>query len=66
MKQIDAIFFDFDGVILESMNIKGWAFEKLFEKYPEHIEKIVEFHHIFPAQARRMKPPAFGQRLDYI
>ena len=44
MKPIDAIFFDFDGVILESVDIKGWAFGKLFENYPQHVDKIVVFH----------------------
>jgi HAD superfamily hydrolase (TIGR01549 family) len=44
MKPIDAIFFDFDGVILESVDIKGWAFGKLFENYPKHVDEIVAFH----------------------
>ncbi|MCK5074627.1 MAG: HAD family hydrolase [Bacteriovoracaceae bacterium] len=45
MKYIQAIFFDFDGVILESVDIKGWAFGKLFQGYPEHVDQIVAFHH---------------------
>lgn len=45
MKSIKAIFFDFDGVILESVEVKGWAFGKLFEKYPEQVNKIIAFHH---------------------
>ena len=45
MKNIRTIFFDFDGVILESLDVKGWAFGKLFEDYPEHIDEIVAFHY---------------------
>lgn len=45
MKDIQAIFFDFDGVILESVDVKGWAFGKLFENYPEHVNEIIAFHH---------------------
>ena len=45
MKNIRTIFFDFDGVILESVDVKGWAFGKLFEGYPEHIDEIVAFHY---------------------
>ena len=45
MKKIEAIFLDFDGVILESVEVKGWAFGKLFEDHPEHVDKIVAFHH---------------------
>ncbi len=44
MIQIEAIFFDFDGVILESVDIKGWAFGKLFENHTEHVDEIVAFH----------------------
>ena len=45
MKNLQAIFFDFDGVIVESIDIKGWAFGKLFEQYPEHVDSIVKYHH---------------------
>ncbi len=41
---IKAIFFDFDGVILESVNIKTEAFVELFKDYPEHVDKIREHH----------------------
>ncbi len=43
--KLQAIFFDFDGVILESVDIKGWAFGKLFEEYPDKVQDIVAFHH---------------------
>ena len=38
------IILDFDGVIVESADIKTGAFRKLFSDYPEHVDKIVEFH----------------------
>lgn len=38
------IVFDFDGVILESAEIKTRAFRRVFESYPEHLERIVKFH----------------------
>ena len=42
---IEAIIFDFDGVILESADIKTNAFRTLFEnESPGHINKIVEYH----------------------
>lgn len=44
MKKVKAILLDFDGVILESVDVKGWAFGKLFENYPEHVDEIVAFH----------------------
>jgi phosphoglycolate phosphatase-like HAD superfamily hydrolase len=39
-----AIFFDFDGVILESADIKTEAFTELFKDYPEHLENIGKYH----------------------
>lgn len=45
MKGIKIIFLDFDGVILESVDVKGWAFGKLFASYPDHVDEIVAFHH---------------------
>lgn len=42
---IKAIFFDFDGVIAESVDIKTEAFAKLFEKEGKKIvEKVVDYH----------------------
>ena len=42
---IKAVIFDFDGVIVESSDIKTEAFRRLFEKeFPEQIEAIVDHH----------------------
>jgi beta-phosphoglucomutase-like phosphatase (HAD superfamily) len=42
---LKAVIFDFDGVILESVDVKGWAFQQLFKNYPEHSERILAFHY---------------------
>ena len=44
MRKTKAIIFDFDGVILESMDVKTRAFAFLFKDYPEHIEEIIKLH----------------------
>jgi len=38
------IILDFDGVILESVAIKTEAYHELFEAYPEHLDRIMEYH----------------------
>lgn len=38
------IIFDFDGVILESLDIKTKAFQKVFHDYPEHAQEIARYH----------------------
>jgi beta-phosphoglucomutase-like phosphatase (HAD superfamily) len=42
---IKAIIFDCDGVILESVDVKGWAFQELFRDYPAFRDRILEYHH---------------------
>ncbi len=42
---IKAIIFDFDGVLVESVDIKTEAFRELFKNYPgEYLEKFVQYH----------------------
>lgn len=40
----DAIVFDFDGVIVESADIKTEAFRNLFAARPADVDRIVAFH----------------------
>jgi HAD superfamily hydrolase (TIGR01549 family) len=41
----EAVFFDFDGVIVDSVNVKAEAFAELFRKHGPEIEnKVVDFH----------------------
>lgn len=41
-----AIIFDFDGVILDSVNVKTNAFAKMFEEYGDEIKAKVVAHHL--------------------
>lgn len=41
---LKAIFFDFDGVVVESAGIKTEAFRKLFSNYHDQVDKIVDYH----------------------
>jgi len=41
----EAVFFDFDGVILDSVDVKTKAFAKMFREYGLEVErKVVEYH----------------------
>ncbi len=47
MKRIDslrAIVFDFDGVILESAEVKTEAFMELYADYPDKVQAIRDYH----------------------
>jgi len=41
---IKAVIFDFDGVLVESAEIKTEAFGQLFSTYPDKVHEIVEYH----------------------
>ena len=43
---INAIIFDFDGVLVESVDIKTQAFKNLFSFAPNHINDIIEYHKV--------------------
>ena len=45
-KSYDYFFFDFDGVIADTVNVKADAFGELFRKYGEEIAKKVREHHL--------------------
>ena len=40
----EILVFDFDGVILESADIKTRAFRELFSAYPDRVDAIVAYH----------------------
>lgn len=42
--RFEVILFDFDGVLIESVGIKDYAFETLFKDHPEHLDEIMEYH----------------------
>ncbi len=42
---VKVILLDFDGVLVESNDIKDRAFEVVFADYPEHLPAIMDYHH---------------------
>ncbi len=52
---LSAIIFDFDGVICESVDAKTEAFKKLFQGYPKHLDKIIQFHIVNGGMSRYEK-----------
>lgn len=44
LKQYKSLIFDFDGVILDSEEVKIKTFLSLFKNYPNHYEKIDEYN----------------------
>ncbi len=52
---IRAIIFDFDGVIIESAEIKTQAFALLFADYPGKVREIVDYHKAHGGVSRYVK-----------
>jgi HAD superfamily hydrolase (TIGR01549 family) len=42
---IKAVILDFDGIILESVDIKGEVFAEVFKDYPQHRQAILDYHY---------------------
>jgi phosphoglycolate phosphatase-like HAD superfamily hydrolase len=44
-RPIEVIILDFDGVVIESNDIKTRAFEKIFSKFPQYKDVLMHFHY---------------------
>lgn len=53
--EVAAVIFDFDGVVVESTDIKTQAFVDLFPDHPEHHEAIVRYHRQYFGMSRYKK-----------
>jgi phosphoglycolate phosphatase-like HAD superfamily hydrolase len=53
--ELQVIVLDFDGVIVESNNIKHHAFSELFSTFPEHYDEIMLYHFAHNAVNRHDK-----------
>ena len=45
MNEIQVLILDFDGVVIESNEVKTEAFIRVFGRFPEHAEVMMKFHH---------------------
>jgi phosphoglycolate phosphatase-like HAD superfamily hydrolase len=43
--QIELIVLDFDGVVIESNDIKTQAFKKVFSQFPQYKDVLMQFHY---------------------
>jgi phosphoglycolate phosphatase-like HAD superfamily hydrolase len=65
----DAVLFDFDGVIVESTDIKTAAFRALFADHPDHVDAVEALHRRHEGVNRSIKfemifRDILGRRLD--
>lgn len=44
-RRLRALVLDFDGVIVESNDVKTAAFRDVFSRFPEHAQAMMDFHH---------------------
>ena len=61
---IKNIFFDFDGVILDSMHIREYGFKKIFDKFDNDlVGKILKYHNENGGLSRYVKIKYFYNKL---
>lgn len=52
---LKALILDFDGVILESNDLKTQAFVSVFSRFPEHADAMMAYHRAHVSDTRFMK-----------
>lgn len=45
LNQIEILILDFDGVVIESNDVKTQAFEKVFSQFPRYKDTMMQFHY---------------------
>jgi phosphoglycolate phosphatase-like HAD superfamily hydrolase len=63
VKKIRAVILDFDGVLVESNEVKDAAFEEFFSFYPDYRDELIAFHRANHAHPRREKFVYAAQRM---
>ena len=53
--QIKLVILDFDGVIVESNDIKDQVFQKIFIRYPDHYDALLNYHRTHISLSRYAK-----------
>jgi phosphoglycolate phosphatase-like HAD superfamily hydrolase len=60
---IKAIIFDFDGVLIESAEIKTQAFRELFSEWPDKVDEVMAYHLMNTGLSRYLKFRYFYESL---
>jgi len=61
---VKTIFWDFDGVILDSMKVRDWGFEQIFKSFKkEDIERLLKYHRENGGLSRYVKIRYFFEEL---
>lgn len=61
---INVIFFDFDGVILDSMTIRDYGFREILDEHPKDlVDSLIEYHHYNAGLSRFVKIRYFYEEL---
>ena len=61
---VKTIFWDFDGVILDSMKVRDWGFEQIFKSFKkEDIDRLLKYHRENGGLSRYVKIRYFFEEL---
>lgn len=62
--ELQNILWDFDGVILDSMEVRDIGFEKIFKDYPlDKVNKLIDYHRINGGLSRYVKIRYFYEEI---
>lgn len=55
LNSLQVLILDFDGVVIESNEVKTQAFERVFARFPQHAEAMMAYHHAHVSVSRFAK-----------
>ena len=59
-----SIFWDFDGVILDSMAVRDWGFEEIFKDFPrDRVAQLIKYHRLNGGLSRYVKIRYFYEEI---
>ena len=63
-KLIKNVLWDFDGVILNSMEIRDWGFKEIFKDFKKvEVEKLIDYHNLNGGLSRYVKIRYFYEKV---
>lgn len=64
LNNIDVIIFDFDGVIIDSMEVRDYGFREIFKDYPnDKVEELINYHRVNGGLSRFHKIKYFYENI---
>lgn len=67
IKELETLFWDFDGVILNSMHVRDLGFREIFREFPnDKVDELIAYHRLNGGLSRYVKIPYFFDEIVHV